>query len=710
MTEPAASTSENRALKKTRHLRMNILFLAVFLVFVLVIVRLGIVQIVRGEEYTKEVSRSETNVSAYPAPRGKMYDRYGRVVVDNIGVPAITYTVDKKTKPEDKIRAVKELSKLIQVESEAIKKIKEQESGRDLRDYWLSAHPKKAKKLLSKKDLKLDGKAQYQLQVKNIPQTEIEKMKMDPQQLSMAVLFKRFSSGYQYEPQIIKAQMPSKDGKTGPDVMLTQDEMARVSENLDKLPGINIITDWDRHYPYGDLLGPLLGKVTSSAEGIPKERMDYFQTRGYSRNDRVGKGYIEMQYEQYLNAAKSKIQYTTDKDGHVSEEVISAGSRGYDLKLTFDMELQKEIDKIIEEEIIKGRRGSGNRLVSSAFAVVMDPNSGDVLSMSGKQFNFKESSKPLDFSYGAFTGQYEMGSVVKGATVLTAYQHGMSTYKSYYDAPMTFKNTATKSSAGDRSLGWVNDIEALKKSSNIYMFKAVIENIAGFSYVENGPFKGSFKDIETLRNGYYQFGLGMETGIDLPNESHGYRTDPERVGQLMDFSIGQLDTYTPLQLAQYVSVIANGGYRIQPRVVKSVHDPISENGIGPYHLNKEPKILNRINNSEAEIKQVQRGFKAVTQTGGTAAGKFPGLDVSGKTGTAQTTYRYPDSKLTEKTYNINFVGYYPSEKPEIAFSVVVPYAKADINKAIASRVVKAYVDLQKKYEETPPETYKEKIE
>ncbi|WP_338778399.1 penicillin-binding protein 2 [Metabacillus sp. FJAT-52054] len=702
MTETATNTSENRGIKKTRLRRINILFFAVFFVFVLVIIRLGIVQIVRGEEFNKELSRTETNVSSYPAPRGKMFDRYGRVVVDNIGVPAITYTVDKKTKPENKIKTARELINYIEIESEALKKIREQESSRDIKDYWLSAHPKEAKKLLKKKELELDGKEQYQLQIERVPQAEIQKMKQSERQLSIAVLFKRFSSGYQYEPQIIKAQILPKDAKPGPDVMLTNDEIARVSENLEKMPGLNIITDWDRQYPYGNVLGPILGKVTTSQEGLPRERMDYFQARGYSRNDRVGKGYIEMQYEQFLNASKSKIQYTTDRDGNVSEEVISTGRRGYDLQLTFDMELQKEIEKILEEEIIKGRRTAGNRLVSSAFAVVMDPNNGDILSMAGKQYDFRKSSKPLDYSYGAFTGQYEMGSVVKGATVLTAYQNGMPVSKVYYDAPMTFKNTATKSSAGNRSLGSVSDITALKKSSNIYMFKAVIENIAGFSYVENGTFKGSFKDFETLRNGYYQFGLGRETGIDLPNESHGYRTDPDNVGQLLDFSIGQLDTYTPLQLAQYVSVIANGGYRIQPRVVKSVHEPTSEKGLGPFHLDKEPKVLNRINNTSAEIRQVQRGFKAVTQTGGTAAGKFPGLDVSGKTGTAQTTYRYPDSDLTEKTYNINFVGYYPTDEPQIALSVVVPYAEKNINKDIAARVVKAYVDLQKKYGEEPP--------
>ncbi|MTH53814.1 penicillin-binding protein [Bacillus mangrovi] len=703
MPEPTAGPSENRAYKKTRQLRINILFLAVFFIFVLVIVRLGIVQIVQGEEYVKEVNRSETDVSAYPAPRGKMYDRYGRVVVDNIGIPAVTYTVDRKTKPEDKLKTARELVKHIQVEADAIQKVKEQESNRDLKDYWLAAYPEKAEELLKKSELKKEGKEQYQLQLERVPKKEIERLKNSDQHLSMAVLFKRFSSGYQYEPQLVKAQLPPKDGKTGADVMLTNEEMASVSENLEKMPGLNIITDWDRQYPYGSTLSTLLGKVTTSKEGLPKEQMDYFMTRGYSRNDRVGKTYIEKHYEQYLNASKAKIQYTTDKNGNVEEEIINPGRRGYDLQLTFDMELQKEVEKIIEEEVPRGRGKAGNNYVNNAFVVVMDPNNGDILSMAGKQFRFREGKAPMDFSYGAFTGQYEMGSVVKGATVLTAYQHGLRIGQGYYDAPVKFKGTPEKSSAGNRSLGWMTDISALKKSSNIYMFKAVIENIPGFSYVREGPYKGTFADFNVLRNGYHQFGLGTKTEIDLPGESAGLSNEPSFPGQLLDFSIGQLDTYTPLQLAQYVSVIANNGYRVQPRVVKSIHEPTSETGIGPFYLDRHPKVLNRVNNTGAEIRQVQRGFEAVTQSGGTAAGKFPGLDVAGKTGTAQSFYRIPGTDRTVNTYNINFVGYYPASKPEIAFSVVVPYAERDINKDISARVVKAYADLQKKYAQSGTE-------
>jgi len=137
---------------------------------------------------------------------------------------------------------------------------------------------------------------------------------------------------------------------------------------------------------------------------------------------------------------------------------------------------------------------------------------------------------------------------------------------------------------------------------------------------------------------------------------------------------------------------------LQPRVVKSIHQPESEK-LGPVIEERSANVLNRINNSQSDIAIVKQGFKRVTQTG-TAAGTFGSLDVSGKTGTAQTHYYGTNRNWWGKdTYNITFAGYYPSENPQVAFSVVVPSVddKTKMNKNIAAKIVKAYVDLQKKY-------------
>lgn len=203
-----------------------------------------------------------------------------------------------------------------------------------------------------------------------------------------------------------------------------------------------------------------------------------------------------------------------------------------------------------------------------------------------------------------------------------------------------------------------------------------------------------------MRNYYSQFGLGVKTGIDLPQESAGMQTTPDAVGGLiLDLAIGQYDTYTPLQMAQYISSIANGGYRIQPRIVTSVHEPNNKEGLGKTIEQRKPNILNKINNTDSDIQQVKTGMKLVTSSG-TAKNTFT-EDVSGKTGTAQTFYYGTNRNWWGKsTYNLTFVGYYPSENPKVAFSVVVPSVANDhdpINKLIAKRAIHAYAELEKKH-------------
>ncbi|WP_299086685.1 penicillin-binding protein 2 [uncultured Metabacillus sp.] len=680
MTEQGANASEHRKLKKSRYIRINVFFFLVFVLFVALIVRLGVVQIVQGEAFAKEVARTESDYASMPAPRGKMYDRYNRVVVDNKSVPAITYTVDKTTKAEDKIATAKKLSQYISYDAAFLEKeLKE----RDIKDYWLASHPDEAKELLSESELELESSETYRLQVERVPEEEVAAIKASSQEKELAYIYTRFSSGYQYEPQIVKS------------TNLTDEEVSMVAEHLEELPGVDVITDWARDYPY-ESLKTIFGGISTPEQGILQSREDFYTARGYARNERVGTSYLEYQYEDYLNPRKAKIEYISDKSGNiVSEEVVDEGQRGYDLKLSFDMELQMEVEKIVEEELRKA--SASHFLMDRAFVVMMDPYQGDVLAMVGKQLNPENrSGEMLDFAYGTFATQYEAGSTVKGATVLAGYQDGMPIGQGYYDTTLYLRGTPPKGSY--RNLGYMTDLSALKLSSNVYMFHVAMR-IADITYVKNGPFNATSEDFQKLRNYFAQFGLGVATGIDLPQESSGLISTPDSAGKLLDIAIGQFDTYTPLQMAQYVSVIANGGYRVQPRIVTSIHAPVEENEIGPIVVDKEPNILNRVNNTTEEIERVQQGFKLVVTSG--TASAYIDYDVAGKTGTSQTLYYGPKREYWgRKTNNLNFVGYYPSENPQVAFSVVVPWASDDsdpVNKHIANRIVKAYMDLQEKY-------------
>ena len=164
----------------------------------------------------------------------------------------------------------------------------------------------------------LEAKDLYQLQIDRITKEEYDSL--SKQELEVLAIYREFTSGYALTPQIVKNKN------------VTKEEFARVSENLDSMPGVNITTDWDRSYTYDKTLKSVLGKVSSSEEGLPSESLDYYLARDYSRNDRVGKSYIEMQYEDVLQGQKAKIRNITDKAGNiVNSEVISAGQRGKDL-------------------------------------------------------------------------------------------------------------------------------------------------------------------------------------------------------------------------------------------------------------------------------------------------------------------------------------------------------------------------------------------
>jgi penicillin-binding protein A len=119
-----------------------------------------------------------------------------------------------------------------------------------------------------------------------------------------------------------------------------------------------------------------------------------------------------LQYEDVLRGQKKKIQNITDKSGALMKtEVVSKGKRGNDLVLTIDMKLQLAVEKIIEEELLKAKKLKGTELLESAFVVMMDPSTGEILCMAGKQINKKSNGYEInDFTLGTITTGYEMGS------------------------------------------------------------------------------------------------------------------------------------------------------------------------------------------------------------------------------------------------------------------------------------------------------------
>ncbi|AXO98680.1 peptidoglycan D,D-transpeptidase FtsI family protein [Bacillus anthracis] len=680
-------------------MRLNILFFCVFILFSAMIIQLGKVQIIDGETYKNEVEKRENATVNLSVPRGKIFDREGNPVVDNKSLRTITYTKMKGVKSEEILKTARQLADIIEIPQEDIDKLTET----DKKDFWMQLNPTLTEKLVSKKEINkfrdkditgknLDKKIE-ELKRKRVTDKNLQDL--TDKDIKVLAIKSKMTSGYQMAPQIIKKDVSEK-------------EFTIISEGLANLPGVDVSVDWERVYVNDGLFRSVLGNVSNSDEGLPSERLDYYLVRDYSRNDRVGKSYIEQQYEDVLHGTKKEVRSVADKQGTtIRTETISEGKSGKNLTLTIDMELQKKVEESIEK-ILKAYKGSESML-DRAFVVMMNPKNGQVLSMAGKRLVEKDGKTEIeDYALGTMTSSYELGSTVKGATVLTGFETKAITPGTYfYDAPMKFKGTREKKSW--KEFGNIDDLRALQVSSNVYMFHTALK-IAGVDYVRNSSLNIKQEYFDKMRYYFRQFGLGVPTGIDLPNETAGQIGKKDnQPGFLLDYSIGQYDTYTPLQLVQYISTIANGGYRMKPQIVQEVREQTSQKDeIGKVVHAVEPIVLNKVDMKEEYIKQVKEGFRKVFQEGdgtGVRAFQKASYKPAGKTGTAQTVYGgESDIGRNEKgerreCYNLTLAGYAPYDNPEVAFSVVVPWVmndKSGINSDIGKEVLDAYFELKNK--------------
>lgn len=674
--------------KGSINFRMRILMAISFLLCISLIVKLGQIQIAMGTTYAQEAEKSGRQQISHSTPRGMMYDRYGRSVVTNRSERAITYTRYRGVSRERMLETARVLSSLLTVPTDKL-------TERDKKDFWILLNEKeaaakiKASEKKALEDHKITDQELYQRQLSRI--TEADLAQFTDSDLEVLAIYRSMSQGYASVPQFIK----NKD--------VTPTEYTMVSEQLSSLPGVDVTNDWERNYPHGELLRSVIGKVSTSDSGLPSEKADYYLARDYARNDRVGTSYLEEAFESVLQGVKEKERVKTTTSGEALEsEVVQKGMRGKDLLLTIDLDLQLAVERIIEEELQNGKASIGP-YADRAFMIISDPQTGEILAMAGKQLVKKDNGYEIkDFALGNVSTSYAMGSVVKGATVMTGLQTGaIQPGTRYDDAPVKLKSTPQKSSW--RRYGVMDETTALAVSSNIYMFRTAME-VAKFPYVYDAGMPSQPEAFQTFRKYFNQFGLGISTGIKLPNETTGMVGTDTQGGLLLDFSIGQYDTYTPLQLVQYMSTIANNGYRIRPQLVQEAGRwNVDKQELDDVAFTMKPDVLNAIDIDPSYVAIVKEGFRRVMQDPiGTAYSQFGNVPYhpAGKTGTAQSFYSYKDEQgkwVHQPTYNLTLGGYAPHDNPEIAFSVVVPWVTNDkypITKIIARRSLDAYFALQ----------------
>ncbi|MFV9510880.1 peptidoglycan D,D-transpeptidase FtsI family protein [Tepidibacillus sp. LV47] len=485
-----------------------------------------------------------------------------------------------------------------------------------------------------------------------------------------------------------------KDSKYIPRTILEDVDVktrAYIEEHKEELPGVEVIPDQMRNYLYKDFMAQTIGYTRK----IPAGELEYYQALGYKSSDRIGIRGLEKQYENVLHG----------KDGYTLVEVNSSYETvrqkeyvppipGNNIILTIDKNFQDAVEKALENQI-KALKPK-HKDAEIGMAVVMNPKTGAVLALANyPRYDLNIWNDRVTPDMWKAIMKYEpnhaiqsansVGSTYKPLTVLMGLQENVITTSTViqdtgrlqYDRRADGSAIVMKNFEG-HVYGPLNLQKALQKSSNIFMAEIALRMKQKY---------GIGKTLDTQRYYDHMFGLGVKTGIDLPEETTGITSTAPNYVQ---HSIGQHDTFTVMQLAQYVSTIANDGYRMKPYLVQAIEEGTQSGTGGRIIYHREPEVLNKVPIPEKYIQAVKQGMYLVTQPGGTAYSALKGLPikVGAKTGTAQAADR-------SKEDNAVFIGFAPFDDPEIAFAIMIPHGGTGGGSAgpVARAIIEAYLQL-----------------
>ena len=674
-------------IEETIEKRYKILVIFIIILFSILLIKLFQIQILKNKYYNDKLEDLTTTIiEGDSTPRGRIYDRNGNIIVDNKSVKTIYYKKVNNITTKEEINMAYKVAEYIEVDYSKL-------TDYMIKEFWVINNSSKAKEKI--KDEEWEKLSLRKLTSNDIEKLKIERVNEDDLSIYKEIdkeacyIYNLMHKGYYYTEKNIK----NKD--------VTDNEYAKIAENIDKLPGFNVKLDWERYYPYGNVFKTILGSVSSSTSGIPYNLKEYYLESGYSLTDRVGTSYIEYQYEKYLKGTKAT--YQVNDDGSYTE--LTKGSRGNDIVLTIDIELQKAVEKIIEEELINAKKERYTDYFDKSYVIINDPNTGEILAMAGKQIvkNKNGSYKIYDYTPGVITSSVTPGSIVKGASQIVGYNTGALKIGEIRKDEC-IKIAATPEKCSFKNYGYIDDINALKYSSNVYQFYTAI-NVGKGTYRYNKPLVIDEKAFDTYRNTFAEFGLGVYTEIDLPNESLGYKGKSRLSGLLLDFAIGQYDTYTPIQIAQYMSTIANNGKRMQPYLLKAVFESNDE-PLNTVIYETESKVLNKVKTESKYLNRVKEGLKQVLAIGGTGYSYIEQkYKPAGKTGTAESFLdTNGDGVIDTPTTTATFSAYAPYDNPSVVFTVISPDVglgdtpyndMSHINTRISQKVSKKYFEIYK---------------
>ena len=663
-------------------IRLNLLFAIVILLFLTIIGRLLYMQVLHKDFYeNKLASASQTRVTMGSA-RGEIYDATGKPLVQNTVKQVVSFTRSNKMTAADLKDISKKLLTYVTVTSPEL-------TDRQMADYYLAdaeAYKKTVEALPKDKRFDSDGNQLSEAQLYNNAAESItsDQLNYSEDEKKVIYLFNQLNAVGNFATGNIQ---------TDP---LSDTQVAVIASASKELPGISISTSWDRKV-LETSLSSIVGTVSSEKSGLPAEEVDAYLKKGYSLNDRVGTSYLEKQYEEVLQGKRTVKEIHLDKHGDMeSVENIEEGSKGKNIKLTIDLAFQDSVDSLLKSYFNSELANGGAKYSEGVYAVALNPKTGAVLAMSGIKHNLETGELTPD-SLGTVTNVFVPGSVVKAATISSGWENGvLSGNQTLTDQPIVFQGSAPINSWYTPYYGSfpVTAVEALEYSSNAYMVQTAL-GMMGQTYQPEMTVKTNQLEsaMGKLRATFGEYGLGVSTEIDLPDESTGFIPQKFDLANYLTNAFGQFDNYTPMQLAQYVATIANNGVRLAPHIVEGIYDNNDKGGLGELIQAINTKEINKVNISESDMAILHQGFYQVSHgtsplTTGRAFSDGATVSISGKTGTAESYVAGG-----QEANNTNAVAYAPTENPQIAVAVVFPHntnLTKNVGPAIARDIINLY--------------------
>ncbi|HFI0424671.1 TPA: penicillin-binding protein PBP2B [Streptococcus suis] len=645
-------------------IRLNILFSIVIFLFLILVLRLADMQIINYDFYSNKLSTASQKIISTGSVRGQIYDAKGTPLVENQIQQVVSFTRSNKMTAQEMKEVANKLLQWVTVSDVNI-------TRRDKADYYL-ADTEVYKKVVESlpDDKRYDSDGNY-LEESTIYSNAVDSLTDDLLQYSdeeskAIELFKQMNGATYFSTVNLVTDA------------LSAEQVAYIVANEDQLPGISTTNNWDRTILQTSL-SSIIGTVTSEQAGLPAEDAEYYLSKGYSSNDRVGTAYLEKQYEEVLQGQREKKEINLDRNGNVeSIETIQEGQQGNNIKLTIDLAFQDGVNAILKK-YFESELSTGSALYSEGvYAVALEPSTGAVLAMSGYSHE-KGAGSITEDALGTITSVFTPGSIVKGATISSGWENGViSGNQVQLDEPIYFAGSAPLTSWWVYGSMNLDVTQALEYSSNAYMVKIAL-GLLGQTYSPNmflNDGDALTNAMTKLRSTFAEYGLGAPTGIDLPLESTGFLPEEYSTANFIMNAFGQFDNYTPMQMAQYVATVANNGKRISPHLVEGIYGNNPQGGLGELIETVSGKEMNQVNISAEEMSLLRQGFYQVVNGSGrfntgSAIGRGAAVTISAKTGRAET-YTTTASGDVVTAVNTNVVAYAPSDNPQIAVAVVLP--------------------------------------